>query len=96
MLKTSRNFLQLFCSLARTNLKETHFHQLLSKGDRRSIFNANFARNRFQEVLRMMSFDNAGERMQTRSPDKLNLIRKAFDYWSSTLQDALSRFKPDS
>ena len=63
-------------------------HQLWSKDDGRTIFNAIFARNRFQEILRMMRFDNACERRQNRSPDKLQPIRKIFDLWNSTLQDA--------
>ena len=63
-------------------------HQLWSKDDGRPIFNAIFARNRFQEILRMMRFDNACERRQNRSPDKLQPIRKIFDLWNSTLQDA--------
>ena len=46
-----------------------------------------FARDGFQEILHMMRFDNAGERRQNRSPDKLQPIRKVFDLWNSTLQD---------
>ena len=51
--------------------------QLWSKDDVRPIFNANFTRNRFQETLRLMRFDNAGERRQNRSPDKLQPIKKS-------------------
>ena len=36
----------------------------------------------------MLRFDNAGERRQNRSPDKLQPIRKVFDLWNSILQDA--------
>ena len=39
-------------------------NQLWSKDDIRTIFNAFFTRNRFQETLRMMRFNNAGERRQ--------------------------------
>ena len=41
--------------------------QLWSKDDIRSIFNEIFTRNRFQETLRMMRFNNAGDRRQNRS-----------------------------
>ena len=49
---------------------------LLSKGDIRPVFNAIFTRNRFQERLRIMRFNNAGERRQNRSPGKLQPIKK--------------------
>ena len=53
--------------------------QLWSKDDIRPIFNTIFTRNRFQETLRMMRFNNAGERRQNRSQDKLQPIKKLFD-----------------
>ena len=56
-------------------------HQLWSKYDGRPIFNAIFARNRFQETLRMLRFDNASERKQNRSLDKLQPKRKKFDLY---------------
>ena len=55
-------------------------HQLWSKDDGRRIFNAIFTRNRFREPLRMMRFDNAGEERQNRSLDKLQPVRKIFDF----------------
>ena len=68
--------------------KGVSVHQLWSKDDGRPIFDAVFARNRFQEILRMMRFDNAKEIRQNRSLEKLQPIRKIFNLGNSTLQDA--------
>ena len=37
-----------------------------------------FARNKFQEIVHMMRFDNGGKRRQNSSPDKLEEYKKAF------------------
>lgn len=62
--------------------------QLWSKSDGRPIFNQLFARNRFQTILRMMRFDDAEARRRSRSSDKLQPIRKVFDIWNTSLQNA--------
>ena len=63
-------------------------HQLWSLTDGRPIFNKIMSRNRFQEVIRVMRFDDAEARRARRSPDKLQPIRKVFDMWNETLLDA--------
>lgn len=62
--------------------------QLWSKKDGRKIFNDIMSRNRFQNILRVIRFDNAGERRKKRSPDKLQPIREYFEIWNDYLQDA--------
>jgi len=66
--------------------------QLWSLEDGRPIFNRSMPRNRFQQIYRAMRFDDAANRRQRASTDKLEPIRKVFDMWESTLQDA---FVPD-
>lgn len=62
--------------------------QLWSKKDGRKIFNDIMSRNRFQNILRVIRFDNPGERRKKRSPDKLQPIREYFEIWNDYLQDA--------
>ena len=66
--------------------------QLWSLEDGRPIFNRSMPRNRFQQISWAMRFDDAANRRQRASTDKLEPIRKVFDMWESTLQDA---FVPD-
>ena len=63
-------------------------HQIWSKDGGRLILNAISARYRFQEILRMMRFDNACEKSENMSPDQLQLIGKKYELWNSTLQNA--------
>ena len=62
--------------------------QLWCLTDGRPIFNKIMSRNRFQEVIRVMRFDDAEARRTRRSPDKLLPIRKIFEMWNETLVDA--------
>ena len=41
-----------------------------------TFFNKLFSRNRFQEILRMMHFDDAVARLQSISPDRIQPIQK--------------------
>ena len=52
-------------------------HHLQTKDVGRPVFNAIFARNKFQENSRM-GFDYAGGMRQNRSSDRMQLIRKVF------------------
>lgn len=45
------------------------------------------SRTRFQNILRVLRFDNAAERRIRRSPDKLQPIRECFEIWNGYLQD---------
>ena len=82
---------EIYCnSFAQSCTQILPVHQLWSKDDGRPIFNAIFARNMFQETLRMMRFDNAGVRRQNRSLNKLQPIRETFDLGYSTLQDSFT------
>jgi len=62
--------------------------QLWSLTDGRPIFNKIMSRNRFQEMVRVMRFDDAEARRARRSPDKLQPIRKVFEMWNDALIDA--------
>jgi len=61
--------------------------QLWSLENGRPIFNKIMSRQRFQDVLRVVRFDDAEYRRQHRSDDKLEPIRECFDLWVSTLRD---------
>ena len=45
------------------------------------------SRQRFQDVLRVVRFDDAEYRRQHRSDDKLEPILECFDLWVNTLRD---------
>ena len=53
--------------------------QLWSKEDGRPIFNKLMSRNRYQQILRVLRFDNANARRSNRSADKFQLIRDVFE-----------------
>ena len=65
--------------------------QLWGKDDIRPVFNAIFTRNSFQETLRMIKFNNANERRQSRSPGKLQSIKKVFAFETALCKMLLSR-----
>lgn len=62
--------------------------QLWSKDNGRPIFNKIMSRARFQQILRVLRFDDAKNRRRNRSLDKLQPIREVFDTWDSYLRDA--------
>lgn len=63
--------------------------QLWSIEDGRPIFNKNMARNRFEQITRVLRFDDAIRRRENRQSDKLAPIRSLFQSWEATLQDSL-------
>ena len=52
--------------------------QLWSKEDGRPIFNKLMSRNRYQQILRVLRFDDANSRRRHRSEDKFQPIRDMF------------------
>ena len=54
----------------------------------RPIFRKIISRNRFQDILRVLRFDDAAARRSRRSPDKFSPIRNAFEIWNESLLDA--------
>ena len=62
--------------------------QIWSTLDGRPIFNHTMSRRRYQEILRVLRFDNAQSRQKKRSPDKLQPIREMFETWDSYLRDS--------
>ena len=54
----------------------------------RPIFCKIISRNRFQDILRVLQFDDAASRRSCRSPDKFSPIRNAFEIWNESLLDA--------
>lgn len=61
--------------------------QLWSKNDGRAIFNKAMSRNRFQELLRCLRFDDAAARRAKQTKDKLQPIRECFDMWNVYLRE---------
>ena len=61
--------------------------QLWSKEDGRPIFDKSMARNRFEQITRVLRFDDAVRRRENRQADKLAAIRTVSDMWQTTLQD---------
>lgn len=62
--------------------------ELWNKEDGRAIFSASMARSRFQQITRILRFDNAeSRRRQAVQEDKLQPIRSFFESWVSGLQD---------
>jgi hypothetical protein len=51
------------------------------------IFNKIVSWQRFQDVLRVVRFDDVEYRRQHRSDDTLEPIRECFDLWANTLRD---------
>ena len=62
--------------------------QLWSKEDGRPIFNKLMSRNIYQQILRILRFDNANARRSNRSADKFQPIRYVFEEWDLNLRDA--------
>ena len=54
----------------------------------RPIFRKIISRNRFQNILRVLRFDDAAARRSARSPDKFSPIRNVFEIWNKSLLDA--------
>ena len=54
----------------------------------RPIFRKIISRNRFQDVLRALRFDDAATRRSCRSPNKFSSIRNVFEIWNESLLDA--------
>ena len=62
--------------------------QLWSTLDGRPIFNRSMSRGRYQQILRVLRFDNAQSRRHHWSPGKLQPIREVFETWDSYLCDS--------
>ena len=62
--------------------------QLWSNEDGRPIFNKFMSRNRYQQILRVLRFDDANSRRRNRSEDKFQPIRDVFEQWGLNLRDA--------
>ena len=59
----------------------------------RPVFTKSMARGRFQQISRVIRFDNAANRRQRHLSDKLAPIRTVFDMWEGTLADAFVPFE---
>jgi len=67
--------------------KNEEICQLWSLENKRLIFDKIMSQQRFQDVLRVVRFDDAEYRRQHRSDDELQPIRECFDLWVNTLWD---------
>ena len=54
----------------------------------RPIFCKIISRNRFQNILRVLRFDDAAARRSARSPNKFSPIRNVFEIWNKSQLDA--------
>ena len=54
----------------------------------RPIFRKIISLNRFQNILRVLRFDDAAARRSARSPDKFSPSRNVFEIWNKSLLDA--------
>ena len=59
-------------------LNNENVSQFWSKENRRPIFNKLMSRNRYQQILRGLQFDDANSRRRNRSEDKFQSIRNFF------------------
>ena len=62
--------------------------QLWIKEDGRPIFNKLISRYRYQQILRVLRFDDPNSRRRNRSEDEFQNIRDVFDQWDLNLRDA--------
>ena len=62
--------------------------QLWSRLDGWPIFNRTISRERYQQILRFLQFDNAQSIQHHRSPDKKQPIREVFETWDFYLRDS--------
>jgi hypothetical protein len=69
--------------------KNEYLCQLSSLENGRPIFNKIMSRQRYQEVLISVRFDDAEYRSEHRSDDKLEQIWLCFDLWVNTLRDVM-------
>jgi Transposase IS4 len=82
-----RKFIGLLILIGVYKSKNEEISQLWSNKDGRKNFNDIKSRTRFQRILRVIRFDNAGARREKRSTDKLQPIRECFEMWNDHLQD---------
>lgn len=62
---------------------------LWSRDDGRPLFNKIMTRQRFQQILKVLRFDDAASRHQQRTAtDKLQPIKECFEMWNAFLRDA--------
>ena len=54
----------------------------------RSIFRKTISNNPFQDILRVLRFDDAAARRSCRSPDKFSPRRNVFEIWNESFLDA--------
>jgi hypothetical protein len=59
----------------------------------RPIISGSMARDRFQQISRVLRFDDASGRRQRHTTDKLAPIRTVFDMWEATLEDSYVPFE---
>ena len=63
--------------------------QLWSKEGGRPIFNKLMSRNQYQQILRVLRFDDANSQLRrNRSEDKFQPIRDVFEQWDFNLREA--------
>ena len=62
--------------------------QLWSRTDGRPLFNQIISRQRFQQIVRILRFNDAATRRLHGSSDKLQPIRKCFEMWNHYLREA--------
>ena len=63
---------------------------LWSKEDGRPIFNKLMSRNRYQQILRVLRFDDANSRRRSKSEDKFQPIRNVFEQCDLNLRNAFT------
>jgi hypothetical protein len=73
--------------------KNEPISELWSRERGRPIISGSMARDRFQQISRVLRFDDASTRRQRRTTDKLAPIRTVFDVWQATLEDAFVPFE---
>ena len=61
--------------------------QFWSKEDKRPISNKLMSRNRYQQILWVLRYDDASSRRRNRSTDKLQPIKDMFEEWDLNLRD---------
>ena len=76
----------IFIGIYKSNNKNAT--RLWSKEDGRPIFNKLMSRNRYQQILRVLRFDDANSRRRNRSEDKFQPIRDVFEQWDLNLRNA--------
>ena len=68
--------------------KNENVAQLWSRSDGRPLFNKIMSRRRFEQIVKVLRFDDAASRRMNRTPDRLQPIKDCFESWNTFLRDA--------